>query len=72
MLISVSNPQSQRLSEHRFCGHVTNATRHGTPLPSHRGGTYLSTRILHTFELLGWRELGQATEAHSRRVDSIL
>ena len=63
--------QSREIKE-LFRGHVANVTRHGMPLPSHHGGTYLSTSILHAFELLGWRELGQAMGAHSCRVDSIL
>ena len=45
VLIPVSKPQSQCLSEDSFCGHVASTTRHRTPLPSHRGGTYLSTCI---------------------------
>ena len=48
-----------------FHGHMASMTRHRTPLPSHHGGTYLSTRSLHAFKLLGWRELGQAMGAHS-------
>ena len=48
-----------------FRGPVTSMTRHGMPLPSHHGGTYLSIRILHAFEPLGWQELGQAMGAHS-------
>ena len=49
-----------------FHGHAASATRHGTPLSSHHSGTDLSTRILHAFEPLGWRKLGQATCATPR------
>ena len=38
---------------------MASVTRDRTPLPSHHGGTYLSTCILHAFELLGWQELSQ-------------
>ena len=41
----VSKPQSQRLSKDSFRGHVVSTIRHGTLLPSHHGGTYLSTCI---------------------------
>ena len=44
---------------------MASATRHGTLLPSHRGGTYFIYLHLHVFELLGWQELGLATGAHS-------
>ena len=45
VLIPVSKPYSQSLSEDSLRGHMASTTRHGTLLPSHFGGTYLSTCI---------------------------
>ena len=49
-------------------GHVASVTRHGTPFTFPLRWSlfiYLHFCILHAFELLGWRELGQETGAHS-------
>ena len=48
--LALTLSQHQRLSVDSFCGHLASVTRHGTLLPSHRGGTYLSTNIFTCFK----------------------
>ena len=60
------------LSEDSFHGHMASTTRHGTPLPSHQGGTYLSTRIFTCFQIASLAGAGTSDRSSLHHVDSIL
>ena len=67
------SPIASVLSKDSFRGHVASATRHGMLLPSHQGGTYLSTCFFFTcFRTARLTGAGTSDGSSLHRVDSIL